>query len=232
MDRVNIIAVGNGGYNIAKGLISAEIFSEHTLIIVDTNKEDLERNSENADKSFLVETLNRNKKVKSELTYLVDNIIDETSETVVVCATLGGNTGSKYAPLITLDAILNGKFVVSLFSMPFTFEGKKKFEIASTSRMQIIASTNVTVEQNNDKLSDLNTELYFGELDKPIIDTIKSILSSHSLKDVSEIMDRKLMEEMIPAEYKLPGIPLIRVMSECYKGISEEKRKDLFNTLT
>ena len=212
MDKVNIIAVGNGGHNIATNLISAEIFSEHTLIIVDTNKKDLKRNSKNADKSFLVETFNRNKKVESELTYLVDNIIDETGETVVVCATLGGNTASKYAPLITLEARVKGKFVCSLISMPFIYEGKKKFEIASASGMQIIASSNMTIVQDNNRLSDVEPELYFGELDKPIIDTLKSIMSSHSLKDVSDIKDRKQLEDLIPMKYRLSGMPLIKVM--------------------
>ncbi|MCH5247111.1 MAG: hypothetical protein J1E99_03030 [Muribaculaceae bacterium] len=232
MKKQTIIAIGNGGFNIAQDLISAEIFPEHTLIVVDTSKEDLERNSVNADKYFLVEALNYNKKVKADLTELVDNIIDETVETVVICTALGGKTGSKYAPLIALDAILRGKFVVSLTSMPFSYEGKKKWEKAANSKMQLIASSNISIVQDNDRLSEIDPELNFGELNNPIIDTLKSIMSFCSLKDASETIDRKQLDDLIPLNYRLSGVPLIQIYDDCYVGISNEKRKELFNDLS
>ena len=232
MKKQTIIAIGNGGFNIAQDLISDEIFPEHALIVVDTSKEDLERNSECADKSFFVEPFSTNKKVRADLTGMVDNIIDETTDTVIVCASLGGKTGSKYAPLIALDAILKGKFVCSLFSMPFTFEGKKKWNVADNSKMQLIASSNMTIVQDNDRLSDIEPELNFGELNKPIIDTLKSIMSSLSLKEGSEIKDRQQLEDLIPLKYRLSGMPLIQIYDDCYAGITVEKRKELFNDLS
>ena len=66
--KTTIISIGNGGFNIAQDLISSEIFPEYSLFVVDSNKEDLERNSVNADKYFLVETLHHNMKVKADLT--------------------------------------------------------------------------------------------------------------------------------------------------------------------
>ena len=232
MKKQTIIGIGNGGFNIAQDLISAEIFPEYSLFVVDSNKEDLERNSKNSDKYFLVEALHHNKKVKADLTELVDNIIDETVETVVICVSLGGKTGSKYAPLIALDAILSGKFVVSLTSMPFSYEGKKKWEKAANSKMQLVASSNISIVQDNDRLSEIDPELNFGELNKPIINTLKSIMSFCSLKDASETIDRKQLDDLIPLKYRLSGIPLIQIYNDCYVGISNEKRKDLFNDLS
>ena len=229
---VTIIGVGNGGLNIAQDLISAEIFHEHALIVVDTSIEDLERNSANADKAFLVSPFHTNKKVRADLTGEVDNIIDETADTVIVCASLGGKTGSKYAPLIALDAILRGKFVVSLTSMPFSYEGKKKWEQAANTKMQLIASSNISIVQDNDRLSEIEPELNFGELNKPIIDTLKSIMSFCSLKDASETIDRKQLDDLIPLKYRLSGVPLIQIYDDCYLGISNEKRKELFNDLS
>ena len=163
---------------------------------------------------------------------MVDNIVAESGETVVICVTLGGKTGSKLAPLIALDAILKGKFVCSLFSMPYAFEGKKKFEIAATSKMQLIASSNISIVQDNDRLSDLHPEINFGKLNNPIIDTLKSIMSYCSLKDASETKDRKQLNDLIPLEYRLSGIPLIQIYDDCYIGISKEKRIELFNDLS
>lgn len=232
MKKQTIIGIGNGGFNIAHDLISDKIFPEHALIVVDTNKEDLERNSVNADKSFFVEPFRTNKKVRADLTGVVDNIIDETSDTVIICASLGGNTGSKYAPLIALDAILRGKFVVSLTSMPFSYEGKKKWEKAANSKMQLIASSNISIVQDNDRLSEIEPELNFGELNKPIIDTLKFIMSFCSFKDASETIDRKQLDDLIPLKYRISGIPLIQIYDDCYVGISNEKRKELFNELS
>lgn len=225
---ITILTVGNGGFNIAQDLISAEIFHEHTLIVVDTNQEDFERNSVNANKSFLLEPFHTNKKVKADLIELVDNIIDETTEMVIVCASLGVEASSKYAPLIALDAILKGKFVVSLISLLFSYEGKKKLEIAANSKMQMIASSNMTIIQDNYQLSDVKPELNLAELNKPIIDTLKSIMKSHSLKEVSNIKDRKQLKDLIPLKY----LDLIQIYDDCYVGITDEKRKELFNDLS
>ena len=98
--------------------------------------------------------------------------------------------------------------------------------------MQLIASSNMTIVQDNDRLSDIEPELNFGELNKPIIDTLKSIMSSLSLKEGSEIKDRQQLEDLIPLKYRLSGMPLIQIYDDCYAGITVEKRKELFNDLS
>ncbi|WP_305156573.1 hypothetical protein [uncultured Muribaculum sp.] len=42
---VTIISVGNGGFNVASDIIKAGIFPEHQFIVVDTDKEQLEKNA-------------------------------------------------------------------------------------------------------------------------------------------------------------------------------------------
>ena len=108
-----IIAVGNGGYNIASDLIATGLFPDARLIVCDTNEKDLEKNSVDAAESFLLEKFRR--KVKTGDTTFVEDIVEKALDSVIVCATLGGMTESKYAPLIALDAILKGKFVCSFF---------------------------------------------------------------------------------------------------------------------
>ena len=135
-----VIAVGNGGYNLATDLIAAGLFTDAQLIVCDTNQKDLEKNSANVTETFILEKLRS--KVKSGDTPLVEAIVAKASDAVIVCATLGGMTGSKYAPLIALEAILKGKFVCSFFSMPYEFEGKQKTKRAMDARMQLIVSSN------------------------------------------------------------------------------------------
>lgn len=100
------------------------MFSDSRLIICDTNENDLEKNSANATETFLLEKL-RGEAMYGEA-HIVDEIVVKASEWIIICATFGGMTGSKYAPLIALEVILKGKFVCSFFSMPYGFEGEQK----------------------------------------------------------------------------------------------------------
>ena len=223
--KETIIAVGNGGYNLATGIIAAGIFPDARLIVCDTNEKDLEKNSVNAAESFLLEKLR--KTVKSGDTTLVDDIVEKETESVIVCATLGGMTGSKYAPLIALDAILRGKFVCSFFSMPYGFEGEQKTKRAMNARMQLIASSNLVVQQNNDRLKEVES-LGLNDIDKPLVETLKSAMSHESLEEMAFSVNVDL-QEYIPEEYRVKDIPLLWFRNDCYRGITADDRKDVFN---
>lgn len=223
--KETIIAVGNGGYNLATDLITAGLFPDARLIVCDTNEKDLEKNSVNAVKSFLLEKLR--KSVKAGDTTLVDDIVEKASDSVIICATLGGMTGSKYAPLIALNAILKGKFVCSFFSMPYGFEGEQKTKRAMNARMQLIVSSNLAVQQNNDRLKEVES-LELNDIDKPLVETIKSAMSRNSLEEIAFSVNVDL-QEYIPEEYRVKDIPLLWFRNDCYRGITADDRKDVFN---
>lgn len=217
-----VIAVGNGGYNLATDLIAAGLFPDAQLIVCDTNQKDLEKNSANATENYLLEKFRR--KVKSGDTPLVEAIVAKASDAVIVCATLGGMTGSKYAPLIALEAILKGKFVCSFFSMPYEFEGEQKTKRAMNARMQLIVSSNFAVQQNNDRLKEVHS-LGLNDIDKPLVETVKSAMRAHSLSELAN----DALQSLIPEEYRVKDLPLIWLRSDIYRGISEEERKNIFN---
>lgn len=217
-----VIAVGNGGYNLATDLIAAGLFPDAQLIVCDTNQKDLEKNSANATETFILEKLRS--KVKSGDTPLVEAIVAKASDAVIVCATLGGMTGSKYAPLIALEAILKGKFVCSFFSMPYEFEGEQKTKRAMNARMQLIVSSNFAVQQNNDRLKEVHS-LGLNDIDKPLVETVKSAMMAHSLSELAN----DALQSLIPEEYRVKDLPLIWLRSDIYRGITDEDRKGIFN---
>lgn len=221
-----IIAVGNGGYNLATDLIAAGLFPNARLIVCDTNEKDLEKNSVNASESFLLIKLQG--KVKSDDTSFVEEIIAKASDSVIICATLGGMTGSKYAPLIALEAILKGKFVCSFFSMPYEFEGEQKNKRAMNARMQLIVSSNLAIQQNNDRLKEVES-LGLNDIDKPLIETVKSAMSARSLGELANDPKNAMLQLYIPEEYRVKDLPLVWIRSDTYRGISEEERKNIFN---
>lgn len=224
--KETIIAVGNGGYNFATDLITAGLFPDARLIVCDTNEKDLEKNSVDAVESFLLEKLR--KSVKSGDMTLVDDIVEKTTDKVIVCATLGGMTGSKYAPLIALDAILKGKFVCSFFSMPYGFEGEQKTKRAMNARMQLIVSSNLAVQQNNDRLKEVES-LELNDIDKPLVETTKSAMSNRTLEELANEPNNEALQAYIPEEYRMSGLPLIWLRSDTYRGITDEDRKGIFN---
>ena len=217
-----VIAVGNGGYNLATDLIAAGLFTDAQLIVCDTNQKDLEKNSVNGAESFLLIKLRG--KVKSDDTSFVEEIIAKASDSVIICATLGGMTGSKYAPLIALEAILKGKFVCSFFSMPYEFEGEQKTKRAMNARMQLIVSSNFAVQQNNDRLKEVHS-LGLNDIDKPLVETVKSAMRAHSLSELAN----DALQSLIPEEYRVKDLPLIWLRSDIYRGITDEDRKEIFN---
>ena len=221
-----VIAVGNGGYNLATDLIAAGLFTDAQLIVCDTNQKDLEKNSANVTETFILEKLSS--KVKSDDTPLVEAIVAKASDAVIVCATLGGMTGSKYAPLIALEAILKGKFVCSFFSMPYEFEGEQKTKRAMDARMQLIVSSNFAIQQNNDRLKEVHS-LGLNDIDKPLVETVKSAMRAHSLSELANDPKNDALQSLIPEEYRVKDLPLIWLRSDTYRGITDEDRKGIFN---
>ena len=221
-----VIAVGNGGYNLATDLIAAGLFTDAQLIVCDTNQKDLEKNSANVTETFILEKLRS--KVKSGDTPLVEAIVAKASDAVIVCATLGGMTGSKYAPLIALEAILKGKFVCSFFSMPYEFEGAQKTKRARNAKMQLIVSSNFTILQNNDRLKEVEL-LGLNDIDKPLVETVKSAMSHKSLVELADTKNNDSLQAYIPEEYRVNDMPLVWIRSNIYHGISDDERKNIFN---
>lgn len=221
-----VIAVGNGGYNLATDLIAAGLFTDAQLIVCDTNQKDLEKNSANITETFILEKLRS--KVKSGDTPLVEAIVAKASDAVIVCATLGGMTGSKYAPLIALEAILKGKFVCSFFSMPYEFEGEQKTKRARNARMKLIVSSYFAVQQNNDRLKEV-VSLGLNDIDKPLVGTIKSAMSHKSLVELADTKNNDSLQAYIPEEYRVNDMPLVWIRSNIYHGISDDERKNIFN---
>lgn len=222
-----IIAVGGGGFNIAKDILRQGIFPFAQFIVVDTDKQQLDKNAKEANKSFLLQPFGQGK-VSSECADIVDNIIQDcNSNTIAVCATLGGQTGTKYGALIALDAQLKGKTVYSFVTEPFSYEGDNKKNIARKGLAMMIAASNLTIRQLNDKL---DGSLDFNDMNKPLVETISAIVKDSSLKDISK-MSLADAQNYIPnhwvSEDKVS--PLMWIRSDSYPDFPQKIRCEAFD---
>ena len=67
-------------------------------------------------------------------------------------------------------------------------------------------------------------------MDKPLVDTISNALSDHTVQELSP-MNNEQLRDLIPQEYQLKGIPMIRIVGDAYPKINKADRKQLFDDL-
>ena len=111
--------------------------------------------------------------------------------------------------------------------MPYGFEGEQKTKRAMNARMQLIVYSNLAVQQNNDRLKEVES-LGLNVIDKPLVETIKSAMSHNSLEEMAFSVNVDL-QEYIPEGYRVKDIPLLWVRNDCYRGITAEYRKCVFH---
>ncbi|MBS7199215.1 MAG: hypothetical protein KH111_13925 [Bacteroidales bacterium] len=176
LEKITIISVGNGGYNIASDIINAGYIQDIQLVVCDSVETNLQRNLENVARTFLLDFSQKNTYLTETITYT--DILEDTPDIIIISVSFGGRTGSYHAPLIVLEAVLFGKTVYTLCSMPFSFEGEKRMIKAKNARALMSVSSKLMVSQNNETMRGLG--LNMGEMNKPIVSpkVCKSLLFS------------------------------------------------------
>ena len=222
---VTIVSVGNGGFNLASDIVCAKLFPDAQVLVCDTNRTSAEDNSKDACKFFLLPKAKRI--FKSKDIVLVDNIVESLSDTVVICSTFGGLTGSLYAPLIALAARLSGRFVCSVIALPYRFEGEAKTNRAIDAYLQIANSSHLTFKQNNERLSDVK-DLWADGMNKPMVETMLSALKNGTLKQLS-LNALKQNSEFIPTAYRVDDFPLLTIIGDACHNFSDIYLRRIFD---
>lgn len=122
----------------------------------------------------------------SSLTNVIGN-----SKIVLICAGLGGKTGSLLTTRVATLANDNNKMVLAVVFNPFTFEGRIRSERASAARLQIMNVVDYQIVISNNSLLEMTSatstmsDAFAGANDVVIdvINAITSILAIHSNND-------------------------------------------------
>lgn len=103
------------------------------------------------------------------------------SETVFIITGLGGEYGTNVAPLIAHKCMEAGKTTIGIATLPFSFEGSKKYEQALHGANELLRNTDAIFLLNNQFLLKNNTEMSvskaFDKRDLMLCQVIKSISS-------------------------------------------------------
>lgn len=208
--KTTIISVGGGGYNVADQVRKSGLFAPASFLSCDTDKIALNEHT-HADMRFLIEK-------DCEKPDDLRELLEQTGDTIILCATLGGRTGSTYAPIIAHEARHAGKFVCSLFTMPWNFEGEKRNRMAAAARVALLSASKLAIQQNNNRFRD--TWRDFKE-NHGMIDVLKSVLSSRTLEDCAMERDQGKLQALISEQYRLSGEPYIELHSNGHSVLTK-----------
>ena len=157
LDRpeVTLLAVGGGGLNIAIDLTKAEIFKSYNIIAYDSDssyfEEILKREIELPLYFSTIPDIHGAQTSLTDLNYYSEDLLNwETkvggiSKIMILCTTLGGKVGTNVSPLVGLAASLQGRFVISVYSLPLKFEGEKRMMRAIEASEKIIDVSNIAI---------------------------------------------------------------------------------------
>lgn len=167
-----IISIGNGGGNIADSIRkNAMGFEDTQFIYCDTKAEALASHGNSNDAKL---------SLASDMTEFPD-IFPKGCETVIVLATLGGQTGNLVAPLAVKKAKEAGiKRIIGAVTLPFDFEGEERGIRAREAAKEMAPSCNEMLIRENEELkktfSDFNFITAFNYADIDMTKSLEEIL--------------------------------------------------------
>lgn len=207
--KISVVGIGGGGCNTISHMINKD-FNQALLIAMNTDKKVLDiTNSTKKIQLGKITTkglgagmnpstgemaaIESYEEIKQSL---------KDSDIVFIVSTFGGGTGSGASPLVAnackeIDAI-----VISLITMPFTWEGKKREKFSKLYIEQMKTNSDLLIVVSNDKLLEIisenvNMKRAFKLIDDILFQTIKSlidkiVLLNNNTNTISTILKQKL----------------------------------------
>ena len=142
-NKIAIIGIGGAG---AKTISRIKERVNVTAIIIDTEDEGI-----TADKSIILNQKDNQKITNTGIVTL--NSVIAKYDILILCAGLGGETGTALSPVFTKLAKKQNKFVAAVLYKPFKFEGSVRNRRAENSTAQIGETADISVEISNDMIA-------------------------------------------------------------------------------
>ncbi len=184
---IKVIGVGGGGGNAVNRMINSDM-SGVDFIVANTDAQSLVLSDARV-KIQIGDKLTRGlgaganyevgKKAAEEDTDKVANMI-EGADMLFITAGMGGGTGTGASPVIAQTAKEKGILTVAVVTRPFTFEGKKRAQIADVGIKNLRECVDSLIVIPNDRLlqiSDSNTSMIeaFGLADNVLREGVQGI---------------------------------------------------------
>lgn len=223
--NIALIAVGNCGYNIANDIMEAGIISPAHYLVCDTAFEEIQNKTQSTKfKTIALPLFEGNP--NTDLLPLVEGIVPDDSDFVMICAGMGGQSGSRFAPLIGMSAQILNKKVISVFATAFRFEGEKAQTRSKRGFLQQQIASDICIYQDNNCL--LN-ESVPDEMNKPLINALETLKKKRQIWDWFNVSASELKEVIIESARTSCPIMIHNFYSK--KSLDIENRKRMFNEI-
>lgn len=161
-----VICIGTGACLIAQHFLSQQADESYSFVFIDEEK------SVDGEKERML----------SQLEEVIESLSSNKDATVILLATLGGVTGSKYIPQVTSILKECGRKSYAVVTAPFEWEGEKKKNLAMDMLDKFVdAGCNIFVFMN-ERITERYGRMAFAEgfawADEKISSLIKAIATS------------------------------------------------------
>ena len=223
--EITLIAVGNGGYNIANDIIEAGIISPTHYLVCETDIEELQNKKQSTNcKTIPLPLIEDNP--EPSLTHHVEGIVPVETDLVLICAGMGGITGSHYAPQIGMSAQILNKKVISIFAIAFQFEGENAQSRSKCGFLQQQIASDLCICQDNNWL--LN-ESVPDEMNQPLVNALQILKKKYPISHWEELSASEIRDTLI--ETSRTGSPVMIPNFYSKKFTDIETRKRMFNEI-
>lgn len=218
MNSISILGVEKSGAEIALQLIKQNLLTYPGLIIASGDDEYLNKCIIGGHEEFPPFTSFQLLKqfegeAASDKIPFINSVFDEKASHVIVCADLEEESARKFAPLIALDAMLKGKYVISVFSSP----DFKCDDSRLKAKLQLTLCSHKTIEQNGDVLRNVTEPEY----SKPYVNLIEGF-------GMAINADRPVKRLTIGQK---GNKPLIEIRDNNFHGMTIKQRVEIFDSL-
>jgi cell division protein FtsZ len=187
LTKIKVVGIGGAGSNTIDRLTKSRIKGVD-LLSINTDIQDLKKKNahiklrigEKTTKGLGSGMKPEVGKLSAKENYKQIEELLKGSDIVFLTAGLGGGTGSGATPIISEITKKLGILTVGIFTLPFSFEGKKRKKIALDSLEEIEKKVNTLIVIPNDKLINsnlpkLSVEDAFLKCDKFLKEAVESI---------------------------------------------------------
>lgn len=159
--RIKVVGIGGGGGNIISQIAEEIRNSKISFLALDTDKKALDSLSRKVEKVLIGEKITRGfgTGMDTKLAFLIakeekeklKKIVDK-EDLLILISSLGGGSGSIFSQFLAQYGKETGTLTFGIFTLPFSFEGKKRFLLAKEALFNIKNSINCFSILPNDRI--------------------------------------------------------------------------------
>jgi cell division protein FtsZ len=186
--KIKVLGVGGAGGNTVNSMIESELASYIEFVVANTDCQALSHSK--ADVKIQLGSkatkglgsganpeLGR-RAMEEDLDKVLQSV--EQADIVFIAAGMGGGTGSGGAPVIAKALKERGILTIAVVTKPFSFEGKRRMDVAESSLDQLKKEVDTLIVVPNQKLLDIvdrNVSMIdaFAMINEILIHSVKSI---------------------------------------------------------